>query len=146
MSDRLADALARVRARQPANWAKAENAVSRFIADLPEGSRVLCLGVVRAHDKDLPGALLYSSKSDDVAAIASDGIESGIEIYGPSLFWSNIPYESIAREVLAGPEGTVIASGTEARRAETPQSGSVHDGPAAEGGTPNLRIPTSEGE
>jgi hypothetical protein len=139
MSGGLDAAIARMRVRQPADWVKAENSLSRFIADLPEGSRVLCRGVVRTSDRDLPAVLLYSGKSDDVAAFAADDPGDGIAVYGASLFWSRIPYEGIAREVLAGPEGTVAASGTLSRRAETTGSAGTESGPVGEAETPNLK-------
>ena len=40
----------------------------------------------------------------------------------------------------------ILASGTEARRAETPQDGSVHDGPTSQSeGTPNLNSASPKG-
>jgi hypothetical protein len=106
MSAALDTAIARMKSRQPASWIAAENAVSRFLAELAEGSRVLCRGTVRTPLRDLPAALICNSKTGDVYAVAADDPPDGITVYPACWFWSNVPYESIAREVLAGPEET----------------------------------------
>lgn len=106
----LSDLMHRIKAARgtPDVWFEREVLVTRFIAALPETSRVFCRGEVRIPDRGhCPAVLTYNVVCKQTKAWAPSGRKNAMEAHHEALFWSNVPHVGIAREVLSDEAGTI---------------------------------------
>ena len=114
-------------------------ALTRFIAGLSDTTRVFCRGEVRLEKGWFPAVLTYNPIYKQTLAWAASGRKDAMEGHHEGVFWSGIPHQSIAREVLdtGGTMRTVfVAQGIEAGTGET-QSGLIHESPVGATDAPN---------
>jgi hypothetical protein len=126
----LADKLKAARG-EPEDWIGRENAVSRFIAALPDTTRVFCRGEVRLDKGHFPAVLTHNSLYSQTLAWAPSGRKGAMEGHHEAAFFSNIPHVGICREVLGETRVLIAASGMEA-----PSGGETVKQDSTEGDSP----------
>lgn len=115
MSPELEATIARLRKLQgtPQQQVEWSNLVTKFVAGLNETTRVFCRGTVHLDKGQFPAVLTYNSVYKQTLAWAPSGRKNAMEGHHEGFFWSSIPHQGIAREVLSsGDRMTVYAPTT----------------------------------
>lgn len=113
MGVELQAAVAKLKAARGTNeqWLEREVALTRFIADLSDGTRVFCRGEVRIADRGhFPAVLTYNPIYRQTLAWAPSDRKNGMEAHHVAFFHSTMPHVCIARDVLYDNETSVVAS------------------------------------
>jgi hypothetical protein len=113
VSPELTAAIERLRKLQgsPQQVIERSNAVTRFVAGLNDTTRVFCRGTVQLGKGHFPAVLTYNSIYKQTLAWAPSGKKGAMEGHHEAFFWSNIPHESIAREVLSDDDRQTVYGG-----------------------------------